>query len=108
MNPLVNVLMVIVPILLVTNLGIHNIEEGYVGVYYRVFYFLQSLVVYRCCIRILHEYSLFLQGGALLSEISLPGFHMLIPFITTYKAVQVCFIFIGSVDRIRIVVYVLS
>lgn len=63
MNPLVNVLMVIVPILLVTNLGIHNIEEGYVGVYYR--------------------------GGALLSEISLPGFHMLIPFITTYKAVQV-------------------
>lgn len=36
MNPLVNVLMVLVPILLVTNLGIHNIEEGYVGVYYRV------------------------------------------------------------------------
>ncbi|VDM23820.1 unnamed protein product [Hydatigera taeniaeformis] len=42
--------------------SIHKIEEGHVGVYYR--------------------------GGALLKETSPPGFHLMIPLITTFKAVQ--------------------
>ena len=45
--------------------SIHQIEEGHVGVYYR--------------------------GGALLNTTSSPGFHLMIPFITTFKAVQVPF-----------------
>lgn len=43
--------------------GVHKIEEGHSGVYYR--------------------------GGALLKEISSPGFHLMIPFITTYRSIQV-------------------
>ncbi|KAM7534523.1 hypothetical protein Aperf_G00000113804 [Anoplocephala perfoliata] len=43
--------------------SIHKIEEGHVGVYYR--------------------------GGALLKETSAPGFHLMIPFITTFKEVQI-------------------
>lgn len=43
--------------------SLHHIEEGHVGVYYR--------------------------GGALLSRVSQPGYHMMLPFITTYKSVQV-------------------
>ncbi|XP_075233399.1 erlin-1-like isoform X2 [Lycorma delicatula] len=43
--------------------SVHRLEEGHVGVYYR--------------------------GGALLTQTSPPGFHMMIPFITTYRAVQV-------------------
>ncbi|VDO11065.1 unnamed protein product [Rodentolepis nana] len=43
--------------------SIHKIEEGHVGVYYR--------------------------GGALLKDTSAPGFHLMIPFITTFKEVQV-------------------
>ncbi|XP_059474902.1 erlin-2-B-like [Neocloeon triangulifer] len=43
--------------------SVHKIEEGHVGVYYR--------------------------GGALLRQTSNPGYHMMIPFITSYKAVQV-------------------
>nr|CDS31008.1 erlin 2 [Hymenolepis microstoma] len=43
--------------------SVHKIEEGHVGVYYR--------------------------GGALLKDTSAPGFHLMIPFITTYKEVQV-------------------
>lgn len=43
--------------------SIHQIEEGHVGVYYR--------------------------GGALLKETSSPGFHLMIPFITSFKSVQV-------------------
>lgn len=31
----------------------------------------------------------YLQGGALLPVISYPGFHMMVPFLTTYKSVQV-------------------
>lgn len=42
--------------------SLHKVEEGYVGVYYR--------------------------GGALLPLISQPGFHMMIPLLTTYKAIQ--------------------
>lgn len=45
------------------NFSVHKLEEGHVGVYYR--------------------------GGALLSAVSLPGFHMMVPFITTYRSVQV-------------------
>lgn len=48
---------------LFVHLSIHKIEEGHVGVYYR--------------------------GGALLSDTSDPGFHMMVPFLTQYKVVQV-------------------
>jgi len=46
----------------VFNFSIHQIEEGHVGVYYR--------------------------GGALLNGISEPGFHYMLPFISSYKSVQ--------------------
>uniref|UniRef100_A0A8D8PX11 Erlin-1 n=1 Tax=Cacopsylla melanoneura TaxID=428564 RepID=A0A8D8PX11_9HEMI len=49
--------------LLVFNYSFHKIEEGHVGVYFR--------------------------GGALLTSISGPGFHAMIPFITTFRHVQV-------------------
>ncbi|CAH2093100.1 unnamed protein product [Euphydryas editha] len=42
--------------------SLHKVEEGYVGIYYR--------------------------GGALLPVTSQPGFHMMIPVLTTYKAIQ--------------------
>ncbi|XP_045774912.1 erlin-2-like [Maniola jurtina] len=42
--------------------SLHKVEEGYVGVYYR--------------------------GGALLPVTSQPGFHMMVPLLTTYKAIQ--------------------
>ncbi|XP_062874152.1 erlin-2 [Trichomycterus rosablanca] len=42
--------------------AVHKIEEGHTGVYYR--------------------------GGALLTSTSVPGFHLMLPFITTYKPVQ--------------------
>ncbi|XP_015274086.1 PREDICTED: erlin-2, partial [Gekko japonicus] len=42
--------------------AIHKIEEGHTGVYYR--------------------------GGALLTSTSGPGFHLMLPFITSYKSVQ--------------------
>lgn len=43
--------------------SVHKIEEGYVGVYYR--------------------------GGALLDETAMPGFHFMLPLITTYRSVQI-------------------
>ena len=43
--------------------SLHKIEEGHVGVYYR--------------------------GGALLDETTQPGYHMMIPFITTFRSIQV-------------------
>ena len=49
-------------IVLLLNTALHKVEEGHVAVYYR--------------------------GGALLSVISQPGFHMMFPFLTTYKTVQ--------------------
>ena len=49
-------------IVLLLNTALHKVEEGHVAVYYR--------------------------GGALLSSISQPGFHMMMPFLTTYKTVQ--------------------
>ncbi|XP_018578589.1 erlin-1-like [Anoplophora glabripennis] len=48
---------------LVYNYSLHRIEEGHVGVYFR--------------------------GGALLPTTSLPGYHMMIPLLTSYKPVQV-------------------
>lgn len=42
--------------------AIHKLEEGHTGVYYR--------------------------GGALLTSTSGPGFHLMLPFITSYKSVQ--------------------
>ncbi|ESO10558.1 hypothetical protein HELRODRAFT_190088 [Helobdella robusta] len=42
--------------------SLHKIEEGHVGVYYR--------------------------GGALLTTTSSPGYHIMIPFITTFRSVQ--------------------
>ncbi|XP_017761405.1 PREDICTED: erlin-1-like [Eufriesea mexicana] len=48
---------------IVFNFSLHRIEEGHVGVYFR--------------------------GGALLPQVSNPGFHMIIPFLTTYRSVQV-------------------
>lgn len=44
------------------NFSIHKIEEGHVGVYYR--------------------------GGALLSSVNGPGYHFMIPFLTTFRSVQ--------------------
>ncbi|CAH8586919.1 unnamed protein product [Heterobilharzia americana] len=44
-------------------LSFHQIDEGHVGVYYR--------------------------GGALLSQTNGPGYHLMIPIITTYKPVQI-------------------
>uniref|UniRef100_A0A673W467 ER lipid raft associated 2 n=1 Tax=Salmo trutta TaxID=8032 RepID=A0A673W467_SALTR len=43
--------------------SVHKIEEGHTGVYYR--------------------------GGALLTTTSSPGFHLMMPFITNFKSVQV-------------------
>ncbi|GLG94446.1 hypothetical protein R5R35_009791 [Gryllus longicercus] len=53
----------LVGVFVLINFSLHKLEEGHVGVYYR--------------------------GGALLSNVSQPGFHMMIPFITSYRAVQV-------------------
>lgn len=48
---------------IIFNFSLHKIEEGYVGVYYR--------------------------GGALLHQTSNPGFHMMVPFITAFRSIQV-------------------
>lgn len=48
---------------LALNGAVHHIEEGYVGVYYR--------------------------GGALLSKVSHPGYHIMMPFVTSFRSVQV-------------------
>ncbi|XP_066259837.1 erlin-1-like [Euwallacea similis] len=50
-------------IFLITNYSLHRIEEGHVAVYFR--------------------------GGALLPSMSYPGYHMMIPILTSYKSVQV-------------------
>ncbi|XP_033732479.1 erlin-1-like isoform X2 [Pecten maximus] len=47
---------------LLINVSIHKIGEGHVGVYYR--------------------------GGALLSSVSAPGYHFMLPFLTSYRTVQ--------------------
>ncbi|XP_033096862.1 erlin-2-B-like isoform X1 [Anneissia japonica] len=47
---------------IILNFSVHKIEEGHTGVYYR--------------------------GGALLQSTSQPGFHIMVPFITSYRSVQ--------------------
>lgn len=37
------------------------------------------------------------RGGALLTTLSSPGYHIMLPFITTYRSVQVCFS--GGLER---------
>lgn len=54
---------VLLSFIAIFNYSLHRIDEGHVGVYYR--------------------------GGALLPVTSQPGFHMMIPFLTTYRTVQV-------------------
>lgn len=49
--------------IILLGMGIHRIDEGFVGIYYR--------------------------GGKLLNYITEPGYHTLIPFITTHEQVQV-------------------
>uniref|UniRef100_A0A674PRG6 Erlin-1 n=1 Tax=Takifugu rubripes TaxID=31033 RepID=A0A674PRG6_TAKRU len=61
--------------------SIHKIEEGHLAVYYR--------------------------GGALLTSPNGPGYHIMLPFITTYRSVQVNLPLCGGVmiyfDRIEVV-----
>jgi len=49
-------------LIVASNFSLHKIEEGHVGVYFR--------------------------GGALLQSISQPGFHLMFPFLTTYRSIQ--------------------
>jgi len=58
----VTVVLLIVTVL-ITYLGVHKVEEGHVGMYY--------------------------VGGKLLDEISTPGFHVMIPFVTNFANIQV-------------------
>ncbi|CAH1795154.1 unnamed protein product [Owenia fusiformis] len=64
--PLVNVLPVFgvgaAIFAIMINFSVHKIEEGHTGVYYR--------------------------GGALLSSTSGPGYHVMVPIITTFRSVQ--------------------
>ncbi|XP_063973520.1 erlin-2-like [Diachasmimorpha longicaudata] len=53
----------LISLAVVFNFSIHRIEEGHVGVYFR--------------------------GGALLPSVSSPGFHMMIPLLTSFRSVQV-------------------
>jgi len=52
----------LVVIIAVSNFSLHKIEEGHVGVYFR--------------------------GGALLESMARPGFHLMVPFLTTFRSVQ--------------------
>lgn len=54
---------ILVGLVVLFNFSVHKIEEGHVGVYFR--------------------------GGALLYQTSHPGFHMMVPFLTTFKSIQV-------------------
>ncbi|XP_020902817.1 erlin-2-B [Exaiptasia diaphana] len=53
---------VVISTAVIFNFALHKIEEGHVGVYYR--------------------------GGALLQSTSGPGYHFMIPFITSFRSVQ--------------------
>ncbi|CAH2044001.1 unnamed protein product, partial [Iphiclides podalirius] len=54
--------LVILAVGVTVHFSLHKVEEGHVGVYYR--------------------------GGALLPATSQPGFHMMVPLLTSYKAIQ--------------------
>lgn len=49
-------------LILAMNFALHKVEEGHVAVYYR--------------------------GGALLQSTASPGFHVMVPFVTSYRSVQ--------------------
>jgi len=62
MNPLAGIGVFVVLFGLAVQFSLHQIEEGHVGVYYR--------------------------GGAMLQGLSGPGFHMMVPFLTSVRNVQ--------------------
>jgi len=62
MQPLIALSVTLVVLLVATQYSLHKVEEGHEGVYFR--------------------------GGALLQGTSKPGFHMMLPFITTYRSIQ--------------------
>jgi len=62
MQPLIAVGVGLVVLAVVTQYSLHKVEEGHEGVYFR--------------------------GGAMLQGISKPGFHMMLPFITSYRSIQ--------------------
>jgi len=61
-NPAAVAAGIVLGMALLVNFALHKIDEGHVGVYYR--------------------------GGALLRSVNEPGFHLMVPFITTMKSVQ--------------------
>lgn len=71
----------------VFNFSLHRIEEGHVGVYFRVSN--SSPTCLRALLLFDHYSINFCQGGALLPQVSNPGFHMMIPLLTMYRSVQV-------------------
>jgi len=62
MNPLAGIGVLVLLFGLVVQFGLHKIEEGHVGVYFR--------------------------GGAMLQGMAGPGFHIMIPFLTSVRDVQ--------------------
>merc|ERR1719264_1554188 len=62
MNPLAGIATLMVLLGIAVQFSLHRVEEGHVGVYFR--------------------------GGAMLNSMSAPGFHLMIPLITSYKSVQ--------------------
>lgn len=74
-------------IFLVFNYSLHRIEEGHVGVYFRV----NKKKLFRLLYLFIYLY--YIQGGALLPWVSFPGYHMMIPLLTSHKPVQVCYMF---------------
>jgi regulator of protease activity HflC (stomatin/prohibitin superfamily) len=62
-NPIAVIVGAIAVVTFIGNLALHKIEEGHVAVYYR--------------------------GGALLKSVSEPGYHLMLPFLTSVKSVQV-------------------
>ncbi|XP_033228201.1 erlin-1-like [Belonocnema kinseyi] len=54
---------ILVFLAIIFNFSLHRIDEGHVGVYFR--------------------------GGALLPQVSNPGFHMMVPLLTSFRTVQV-------------------
>ena len=65
-------------VLAVISSGVHTVDEGYVGIYWR--------------------------GGALLNTYSEPGFNVKLPFITSFEQVQVSV----QTDRVTNIPYVFS
>jgi len=66
----INIIILMLPILIVIAIliflisgGIHKIDEGHVGIYWR--------------------------GGALVSTVTDPGYHLMLPLVTSYANIQV-------------------